>query len=40
MTWFRREADVHWLEGFGDDPAIRDRATTMVQGVWNLKLET
>jgi tRNA dimethylallyltransferase len=22
MTWFRREAGVVWLEGFGDDPAI------------------
>jgi tRNA dimethylallyltransferase len=22
MTWFRREARVCWLEGFGDDPAI------------------
>lgn len=21
-TWFRREPDVHWLDGFGDDPAI------------------
>jgi tRNA dimethylallyltransferase len=20
LTWFRREPDVHWLEGFGDDP--------------------
>jgi len=22
LTWFRREKDVHWLAGFGDDPAI------------------
>jgi tRNA dimethylallyltransferase len=22
MTWFRREKDVHWLRGFGDDPEI------------------
>jgi tRNA dimethylallyltransferase len=22
MTWFRKEADVHWLKGFGDDPAV------------------
>jgi tRNA dimethylallyltransferase len=20
LTWFRREPDVHWLKGFGDDP--------------------
>jgi tRNA dimethylallyltransferase len=26
LTWFRREPDATWLEGFGDDPAIRDRA--------------
>ena len=23
MTWFRREAGVHWLHGFGDDPQIQ-----------------
>jgi len=22
LTWFRREPGVHWLPGFGDDPAI------------------
>jgi len=22
MTWFRREPNVHWLPGFGDDPQI------------------
>jgi len=26
MTWFRREPDVVWLEGFGDDPAIQEKA--------------
>jgi tRNA dimethylallyltransferase len=26
MTWFRREPDVIWLEGFGDDPAIQEKA--------------
>jgi len=26
MTWFRREAGVCWLEGFGDDPAIQRAA--------------
>ncbi len=26
MTWFRREPEVQWLEGFGDDPAIQTRA--------------
>jgi tRNA dimethylallyltransferase len=22
MTWFRKEAGVHWLSGFGDEPHI------------------
>jgi tRNA dimethylallyltransferase len=26
MTWFRRESDVKWLEGFGDDPGIQAEA--------------
>ena len=30
MTWFRREPDVIWLEGFGDDPAIQQKATAVV----------
>ena len=23
LTWFRREAGVHWFEGFGDDPQVQ-----------------
>ena len=30
MTWFRREPEVLWLEGFGDDPAIQQRAAAAV----------
>jgi tRNA dimethylallyltransferase len=30
MTWFRREPDVVWLEGFGDHPAIVERAAELV----------
>jgi tRNA dimethylallyltransferase len=26
LTWFRREANVHWLAGFGDQPAIQASA--------------
>ena len=26
LTWFRREPDVHWLAGFGDDPKIQQQA--------------
>ena len=25
LTWFRREADVTWFEGFGDDPQVQCR---------------
>ena len=30
MTWFRREPDVRWLEGFGDDPAAVSDAVKLV----------
>ena len=32
MTWFRREPDVHWLRGFGDEPEIQMQALTLVSG--------
>jgi len=31
MTWFRREHEVLWLEGFGDEDRIRTAAITQVQ---------
>ncbi len=31
MTWFRREPDVLWLEGFGDEETIQSRAAEAVQ---------
>jgi tRNA dimethylallyltransferase len=30
MTWFRKEAAVHWLPGFGDDPEIARAALEFV----------
>jgi tRNA dimethylallyltransferase len=30
MTWFRREPDVAWLAGFGDDPAIAAAAEQLI----------
>ncbi len=30
LTWFRREPAMHWLRGFGDDPAIRAEALALV----------
>lgn len=33
MTWFRREPEVHWLRGFGDDAEIQREAATQVSGL-------
>ncbi len=30
MTWFRREPEVNWLRGFGDDGEIQERAAAFV----------
>jgi tRNA dimethylallyltransferase len=31
MTWFRREPEVHWLDGFGDDKRIQREAVAMTE---------
>ena len=31
MTWFRREADMHWLAGTGDDPHIQAQAVALAK---------
>ena len=31
MTWFRREPDVQWLRGFGDDPNLQNGALRLVE---------
>jgi tRNA dimethylallyltransferase len=31
FTWFRKEAGVHWLSGFGDDPAVQSAALLHLQ---------
>ena len=30
LTWFRREQDVTWFEGFGDDPQVQRRILEML----------
>jgi tRNA dimethylallyltransferase len=30
MTWFRKEPGLHWLAGFGQEPAIQDAAIALV----------
>jgi len=32
MTWFRREPEVVWLEGFGDEAGVQGKALGYVQG--------
>jgi tRNA dimethylallyltransferase len=31
MTWFRREPDVVWLKGFGDDVRIQQQAIILIE---------
>jgi tRNA dimethylallyltransferase len=33
LTWFRREPDVSWLSGFGDDPAIQQQAIELIEHI-------
>ena len=30
LTWFRKEHEIHWLAGFGDDPAVQQNAITLL----------
>lgn len=30
LTWYRREEDAVWLDGFGDDEAVKDRLFTLI----------
>jgi tRNA dimethylallyltransferase len=31
MTWFRREPDVQWLHGFGDDMQVQRAAVACIE---------
>ena len=31
LTWFRRERDLHWLRGFGDDASVQRAAIALVE---------
>jgi tRNA dimethylallyltransferase len=33
MTWFRREPEVQWLRGFGDDAQTQKTAADWVSGL-------
>ena len=32
MTWFRREPDVEWVEGFGDNPSVQHKVLDLLAG--------
>lgn len=32
MTWFRREAEVQWSNGFGDDTEVQERVLSRISG--------
>jgi tRNA dimethylallyltransferase len=31
MTWFRREPEVHWLGGMGDEPAVQAEGMAVIE---------
>jgi len=31
LTWFRKEQNVHWIEGFGDDPEVIAQALIRIR---------
>jgi tRNA dimethylallyltransferase len=31
LTWFRREPDAEWVEGFGHDPAVQERVLNRIK---------
>jgi tRNA dimethylallyltransferase len=31
MTWFRREPDVHWIEGFGSETAVQEQCWSWIR---------
>ncbi len=33
LTWFRRETDVEWFDGFGDDPVLQNRVVSRLEEV-------
>ena len=36
MTWFRREPDVIWFSGFGDDPGVQREAIQKIQEIADM----
>ncbi len=36
MTWFRRERDLAWFQGFGDCPEMQEQVSEFVQQTLRL----
>ncbi|HYO92120.1 MAG TPA: hypothetical protein VEQ40_10805, partial [Pyrinomonadaceae bacterium] len=36
LTWFRREAQVEWFEGFGEETEIQSKIAARVEELLNL----
>ena len=32
LTWFRRDGQIHWLAGFGQDTSIQQQALALASG--------
>ena len=30
-TWFRRDPEIHWLKGFGDQPEVQQQASALIE---------
>jgi tRNA dimethylallyltransferase len=39
MTWFRREAEMNWFSGFGDEPALQRQVLETLKGWFESKLK-
>ncbi len=35
-TWFRRDPEIHWLKGFGDESEVQEQAEALVEAHFNL----
>jgi len=36
LTWFRRDQEIVWFDGFGDEPAVQDHCTALLEAFLQL----
>lgn len=39
MTWFKRDSEIVWLEGFGDDPSVQARAESHLKQILSPSID-